>query len=217
MADAEPATGTATERSRAGRRRLLLLAALVAAAAGVVVGVVVASRDGVQHGGPLSCARCYSIREGMPLDTGRAGTEGAVVILNRGDRDAVLDAVSYEGLTPGLRILGPLALRVGDYAGPGLVAGLARSYPPRRARGIVRPARGFMVHPLRNQDEAVELLTGFRPLRPGVFGYRALDLHYHVGGKRYVAQYPFELVICAPEARYDASCELRRRASSVVR
>jgi hypothetical protein len=182
----------------------------MAAVVGIVLGIVLASRNGVRHGGPLSCGGCGTIVEGMPLDTRRAGTEGTVVLLNRGDRDAVLDAVTYDRLTPGLDILGPVALRVGDYPGPGLVAGLARSYPPRRARGITRPLPGFVVHPYRSYDEAVEVLTGFRPLRRGVFGYRALDIHYHVGGRRYVARYPAALVICAPEAKYNASCEPRR-------
>jgi hypothetical protein len=210
VADTKPATAPAAERARAWRRRLLLLAALAAAAIGVVAGVVLASRDGVRHGGPLSCARCASILEGMPLDVHRAGTEGAVVVLNRGKRDAALEGITYERLTPGLRILGPLALRVGDYRGPGLVAGLARAYPPRTARGITRPVRGFVVHPYRRHGDAVEVLTGFTPLRPGVFGYRALAIRYHIGRRRYVARYPFALVVCAPEASYDSSCHPKR-------
>jgi hypothetical protein len=209
VADAEPATSAAAASTRA-RRRPLLLAALAAAAVGVVIGVVLASGDGVRHGGPLACGRCDIVVQGMPLDTRRAGTEGVLVLMNRGDKDAVLDALTYERLTPGLRILGQLALRVGDFRPGGTVIGLARTYPPRSARGISRPVRRFVVHPYRRYGEGVELLTGFRPLHPGVFGYRALDIHYHVGGKRYVAQYPFALVICAPEAKYKSSCRPRR-------
>src|SRR5204862_7196075 len=183
--DAEPATGTAAVRALDGRRRLLPPGALAAVAIAIGVEVVLASRDGVRHGGPLACGGCDAIVEGMPLDTRRAGTEGVLVLMNRGDQDAVLDAITYERLTPGLRILGQLALRVGDFRGPGAVTGLARSYPPSGARGITRPVRGFVVHPYRNYEEAVELLTGFRPLHPGVFGYRALFIHYHVGGTSY--------------------------------
>ena len=66
--------------------------------------------------------------------------------------------------------------------------------------------KGFVVHPYRGYEEAVELLNGFRPARQGVLGYRALFVHYHVGGKRYVARYPMALVVCAPEASYPHSC-----------
>lgn len=188
--------------ARAGRKPLALLAAIAASVAAAVVGVVLARGDGARHGGPLACDGCDEILEGLPLDLGRSGTEGSGVILNRGEDDAVLDAVTYERLTPGLRILDPLALRIGDYAGPGLAAGLVRSYPPRRTRRSARPLRGFVVHPYRNHDDAVELLNGFRPIRRGVFGYRALFIHYHAGGKRYVARYPMALVVCTPEANY---------------
>jgi len=211
VAEDEPHTGPAAVQERARRRRLLLLATLLVAAAAVVVGVLIGLRDGVRHGGPLACGRCDYIVEGMPLDVHRSGTEGSVVLENRGDRDAVLDAVTYERLTPGLRMLGPLALRVGDHRGPGpALTGLARSYPPRRARAIARPLGGFVVRPYRRFEEGVELLNGFRPLRPGVFGYRALFVHYHVHGQRYVARYPFKLVICAPESKYNGSCDPRR-------
>ena len=210
MAD-EPPTGPAAVRVRAGRRRLLLLAAPLVAATAVVVGVVIVLRDDVRHGGPLACGRCDYIVEGMPLDVHRSGTEGSVVLENRGDRDAVLDAVTYERLTSGLRILGPLALRVGDHKGrASVLTGLARGYPPPQAHAIARPLRGFVVHPYRRYEEAVELLNGFRPLRPGVFGYRALFVHYHVHGQRYVARYPFKLVICAPESKYNGRCEPQR-------
>jgi hypothetical protein len=144
------------------------------------------------------------------MELGQSGTSGLPVILNHGMANAVLDAVTYERLAPGLRILTPLALRVGDYQGSGLVAGLARSYPPTRGRGITRPLSGFVVHPYRNPDDAAELLIGFRVLRPGVFGYRALFIHYHVGGKRYVARYPLALAVCAPEAKYVATCRTQR-------
>jgi hypothetical protein len=191
---------------RARRKRFLLLAALLVAAAGIALGALLARGDGVRRGGPLACSGCYPILEGLPLDLGRAGTEGTAVILNRGDQDAILDAVTYERLTAGLRMLAPLALRVGDYGGPGLVVGLARSFPPKRARGIARPLRGFVVHPYRTRDEAVELLNGFQPLRRGVLGYQELSIHYHVGGRQYVARYPMALVICSPEASYPKSC-----------
>ena len=143
----------------------------------------------------------------MAIDVGHPGTNGVPMLLNHGSDDATLDAVTFEGLTRGLDILGPLALRIGDYVGPGQAAGVIRGYPPQHTRGDARPVSGFVVHPYRNRDEAVELLIGFRPRRAGAFSYRSLAVHYHVGAHGYVARYPISLTICAPFADYTAeSC-----------
>ena len=189
------------------RRRLTFVTAGVVLPAAIAVIAVVARSAGDRGEGPLGCGGCDLIFTSMAIDVGHQGTNGVPVLLNHGTDNAVLDRITFDGLMPGLQILGPLALRVGDYVGPGLAAGVIRGYPPAHARGDARPVAGFVVHPYRKRDEAVELLIGFRPRRAGAFSYRSLGVHYHVGGRRYVAHYPISLTICAPFAAYTAeSC-----------
>lgn len=197
------------EPSSANRRRRWTLvpvgAALAAAIAGIAVLVTHIGGNGGE--GPLGCEDCDEIFTSMAIDVGHPGTNGVPILLNHGAEDAVLDRVTFDGLTRGLAILGPLALRIGDYAGPGQAAGVIRGYPPPRTRGSARPVAGFVVHPYSRRDEAVELLIGFRPRRAGAFSYRSLLVHYHVGKHGYVARYPISLTICAPFAAYTAeSC-----------
>lgn len=190
------------------RRRLTYVAVGAALAAAVAVSAVVVARGGGDRGeGPLGCGGCDYIYTSMAIDIRHRGTNGVPVLLNHGGDDAVLDGLTFVGLTRGLQILGPLALRIGDYVGPGLAAGVIRGYPPAHTRAVARPVAGFVVHPYRNRKEAVELLIGFRPRRAGAFSYRELLVHYHVGGRRYVARYPISLTICAPFHAYTAeSC-----------
>jgi len=180
--------------------------AALAVAVGVVA-VFLASRAGGGGEGPLGCGGCDYIFTSMAIDVGHPGTNGVPVLLNHGRKDAIIDRVTFDGLTRGLDILGPLALRIRDYVGPGQAAGVIRGYPPAHTRGDARPVPGFVVHPYSKRDEAVELLIGFRPRRAGAFSYRSLAVHYHVGGHGYVARYPISLTICAPFAAYTAeSC-----------
>jgi hypothetical protein len=182
------------------------MAAGAALAGGVAVIAVVFLHTRDDDGeGPLGCAGCGYIFTSLPIDVGHRGTNGVPILLNRGSEDAILDAVTFDGLTQGLDILGPLALRIGDYVGPGQAAGVIRGYPPPHTRGTARRVSGFAVHPYRNRDEAVELLIGFRPRHAGSFSYRSLLVHYHVGGHGYVARYPISLTICAPFAAYTAA------------
>jgi hypothetical protein len=193
----------------ASRRRRLARVAVGAALAAAVpaIAVFITHRGGEGGEGPLGCGGCDYIFTSLPIDIGHPGTNGVPMLLNHGSDDAILDRVTFDGLTRGLEILGPLALRIGDYVGPGQAAGVIRGYPPAHTRGHARPVSGFVVHPYRNRDEAVELLVGFRPRRAGAFSYRSLAVHYHVGGHGYVARYPISLTICAPFAAYTAeSC-----------
>ena len=196
------------EIASASWRRLAFVAAGAALAVAIAVSAIVFSRVRSDGGeGPLGCGGCGYIFTSLPIDVGHRGTNGVPILLNRGSEDAILDAVTFDGLTQGLEILGPLALRIGDYVGPGQAAGVIRGYPPPHTRGTARRVAGFAVHPYRNRDEAVELLIGFRPRHAGAFSYRSLRVHYHVGEHGYVARYPISLTICAPFSAYTAeSC-----------
>ena len=201
---------------RRSRRRWIVVA--LAAAGLVAAGVaVLALEDGghdeVIRGGPLADPGA-SMGEAALMDVGRAGTYGAETIENHGTTTAVLDSLVFVGLTPGLRILGPLVARVRTRPGvPALVTGLVRRFPPPHAGTALHSLAGFPVRPWRSWKDAVELLIGFRPLREGVLSYRGLELHYHVGNRRYVARYPDPLAICAPDSFPLSRCKPGRPRS----
>lgn len=185
-----------------GTRLWWLLPAIAATIAAVLV-VIVSTRDRVvSRGGPLGCEQCDSVLNGIPVDPDASGTTGTI-LENHGNTVAVLDGVSFEHRSRGLAILGPLALRAGDYVGPGLI-GIVLGYPPPRTRAVAKPVAGFPVRPSRSANDAVELLVGFRPLRAGRLGYDAVWVHYHVGGKKYLTRYPTALLVCAPAASYSS-------------
>jgi hypothetical protein len=179
----------------------------------VAAAAVVLGDSGVHTGGPLACQDCGYAASSVPIDVGKAGTYGIVVLRNRGSETAVLDHLGYRRLTPGLEMLPALALRVGDYKGPGgLASGLSLTFPPPHVDDIARRLAGFPVLPHRGRRDDVELLLGFRPRRKGVFAYDALDIYYHVGTRRYVTTYQVGLKICAPAGSFGPgkrTCEAR--------
>jgi hypothetical protein len=186
------------------RRATWALAAAAALAAGAVgaAGVILGG-SGVHHGGPLACGDCDSVASSIVLDVGQTGTYGINVLRNRGSKPAVLDRVVYRRLTPGLEMLHPLALRLGDYKPHGLASGLTRGFPPT-GTAAARPIERVAVAPHGSNIDDVELLLGFKARRKGVFSYDALDLYYHVGKKHYVTTYRAALKVCAPTASFGA-------------
>ena len=186
----------------AGKARLTS-AAVVALAAAAALAFALKRSHGIHHGGPLACSGCGTIGSAIPVDIRRSATVGTDVVINRGDKNAVLEGIAFDELTPGVEILGPLALRIGDYRGRGLAAGAILGFPPPLTRGVARPVRGFVVHPHRSRDDDVELLIGLRPRRRGAFHYRSYTLHYHVGHTRYAAPYPSSMTVCAPRTAFD--------------
>jgi hypothetical protein len=202
------------QRARPGRPLRWIAAAVVLGAVVAVVATVLAVGDDHSEreirGGPLADPG-GTMAEAALMRVGQAGTYGVETIENHGPQAAVLDHIRFVGLTPGLRILGPLALPVRTRPGlPALVAGLVRTFPPPHEGATVHPISGFRVRPWRSWKDAAELLIGFRPLRTGVLGYRALELHYHVGDRRYVTTLPDPLTVCAPYSFPLARCKAAR-------
>lgn len=204
------------EVSRAYPRRPLrwIAAAVVvgglAAAATTVLVLADGSGEDVIRGGPLADPG-GTMAEAALMHVGQAGTYGVETIENHGPEVAVLDGVTFVGLTPGLRMLGPLALHVRTQPGlPALVTGLVRRFPPPHEGATLHPVAGFRIRPWRSWQDAVELLIGFRPLRKGVLGYRALELRYHVGDRRYVTTFPDPLTVCAPYSYPLQRCKAAR-------
>jgi hypothetical protein len=139
--------------------------------------------------------------EAVLMDVGRAGTYGAETLTNHGQGVVVLDRIGFVDRTSGLEIIGPLAMHVRTTPGvPALATGLIRQYPPPHEGVTLHPIAGFRIAPHRSWKDDVELLIGFRAHRAGVLSYRAFELRYHVGKKRYFVRFPDPLVVCVPRS-----------------
>jgi len=170
----------------------------LAIGAAVVLGTAACSNSGSSGGGPLADPG-PSMGEALTIDLNRVGTYGAETIENHGGATAVLDRISYVGLSPGLRVFKTLAMHVRTQPGATrLATGMIRQFPPPHKGATLRPLAGFRVRPYRSWRDTVELLIGFRGVQKGVHSFRAFRLYYHVGGKHYVATYHDFLTVCVP-------------------
>jgi hypothetical protein len=152
------------------------------------------------RGGPLA-EPGVRMGEAALMDIGKAGTYGAETLANHGREPVVLDRSVFRGRTPGLEIIGPLAMHVRTRPGvPALATGLIRQFPPPHEGATLHQVAGFRIAPHRSWKDDVELLIGFRAHRRGVLTYRALEIHYHVGDTRYVTTYRDPLTVCVPRS-----------------
>ena len=139
--------------------------------------------------------------ESVLMDVGKTGTYGAETLANHGDEDVVLDRIAFVDRTPGLEIIGPLAMHVRTAPGlPALATGLIRQYPPPHEGATLHPVATFRIAPHKSWQDDAELLIGFRAHRAGMLSYRAFEVHYHVGDRRYVATFPDPLSVCVPRS-----------------
>jgi hypothetical protein len=150
------------------------------------------------RGGPLA-EHGARMGESVLMESGKAGTYGAETLANHGRDDVVLDRISFRDRTPGLEIIGPLVMHVRTTPGvPALATGLIRQYPPPHEGAILHRVAGFRIRPQRSWKDDAEILIGFRAHRAGLLSYRAFEVRYHVGDKRYVATFPDPLAVCVP-------------------
>ena len=161
------------------------------------------SGEGAVAGGPLACPDCQS-GASMPMGVGDKGTYGAADLQNRSQEPAVLDHVEFVGVSPGLRLLGPLVSRRGDRPFEGV--GLIRQFPPPGLEGALHPLHGYRVLPFHGLADYVTILVGVSPLRKGKLAYRKLRLYYSVGDERYVTTFDIGLRVCAPASVPLARC-----------
>jgi hypothetical protein len=152
------------------------------------------------RGGPLAQSGVRT-GESVPMDAGKTGTYGAETLANHGREAVVLDRIDFLDRTPGLEIIGPLVMHLRTTPGvPALATGLIRQYPPPHEGATLHPVAGFRISPHRSWKDDVELLIGFRAHHRGVLFYRAFEVHYHVGDKRYIARFPDSLAVCVPRS-----------------
>jgi hypothetical protein len=152
------------------------------------------------RGGPLA-EPGVRMAESVLMDVGKTGTYGVETLANHGDEAVVLDRIVFLDLAHGLEIIGPLVMHVRTQPGvPALAIGMIRQWPPPHQGATLHPVAGFRISPHRSWKDDVELLIGFRAHRSGVLSYRAFEVHYHVGNKRYITRFPDPLTICVPRS-----------------
>jgi hypothetical protein len=148
--------------------------------------------------------------ESVLMDAGKTGTYGVETLANHGREEVVLDRIVFLDRTPGLEIVGPLAMHVRTTPGvPALATGLIRQYPPPHEGATLHRIAGFRIAPHRSWRDDVELLIGFRGHRGGVLSYRGFEVHYHVDDKRYEATFPDPLTVCVPRSFPLRRCKFR--------
>ena len=158
------------------------------------------TRGAPSRGGPLA-EPGLRMGESVLMDVGRTATYGVETLTNHGNEAVVLDEIAFLGRTPGLEIIGPLVMHVRTTPGvPALATGLIRQYPPPHKGATLHPIAGFRIDPHRSWKDDVELLIGFRAHRTGKLMYRAFELRYHAGKRRYIVRYPDPLVVCVPRS-----------------
>jgi hypothetical protein len=182
----------------------------VARKVSVAIGVFVlagCSSAAPVRGGPLA-EPGFRMGEAALMDVGKTGTYGAETLANHSREEVVLDRIVFLHRTPGLEIIGPLVMHVRTQHGvPALATGLIRQYPPPHEGAMLHRISGFRIRPHRSWKDDVELLIGFRAHRKGLLSYRAYEVHYHVGDRRYVATFPDPLAVCAPRSFPLRSCK----------
>jgi hypothetical protein len=169
--------------------------------AGAAVLVLAGCASGAPiRGGPLA-EPGFRMGESVLMDVGKAGTYGVETLANHGDEAVVLDRIVFLDLALGLEIIGPLVMHVRTQPGlPALAIGMIRQWPPPHEGATLHPVAGVRISPHRSWEDDVELLIGFRAHRSGVLSYRAFEVHYHAGKKRYIARFPDPLTICVPRS-----------------
>ena len=158
------------------------------------------SSGGSIRGGPLA-EPGIRMGESVLMDVGKTGTYGVETLANHGNEEVVLDRIVFLRRSRGLEVIGPLVMHVRTTPGvPALATGLIRQYPPPHKGATLHAVSGFRIAPHRSWKDDAELLIGFRAHRTGVLSYRAFEVHYHAGKRRYVARFPDPLTICAPRS-----------------
>jgi hypothetical protein len=161
---------------------------------------------GERAGGPLACRSC-SASASLPVPIGGSATYGFLVLENHGSAPAVLDRLSFENRSHGLRIRGVMVMRVGDKpGGPGLAAGFVDGFPPAGVARALQELHGSRIEPFRKWPDAVEVLIGLQAPRAGSFSFDGLKLHYRVNGQRYLARFDLPTLICASSAGSSRPC-----------
>jgi hypothetical protein len=179
------------------RRRWALVSGIGAAATVTVVAVAVvvaSSRPGAEPapGGPLApSARVADFWLEGPAAAGEPVSVSVAVVRNRGEATAKVDEVELLNRDSDLKLVGAVLIP------PQISIGAEFGFPPPRARGRQRQAVGAELAP----RQIARLVVGLAADVHGEHGFKRVAIHYHAGGVRYRAVYPYSVTLCIPKAR----------------
>jgi hypothetical protein len=176
------------------------------AAVGGVLAWALSTPEPTLTAGPLACRECGITGLAFPVDAGQPFTYGLLTLRNSGNETAVLDRVVPLEPTPGLRLVGEVALPTRKNPW-NITASDHGHFPPENVLRAVRPVRGYRIPPARAPSDLHEIMLGFTVPRPGRFGFRRLAVAYHVGDTRYRALFDFRFRACAPAKLHEHDCE----------
>jgi hypothetical protein len=187
-------------------RKTSLIAVLCVSLAFIAVGaaLIVGRSDasGRTMGGPLACQGCGGGTGAMPVSVGERVSFGLVYLRNHGSAPAVLERVRVLNATPGLVVLGALAVELSE----GGSVGVSREFPPRDPRGRVHRLRGYTINRTHGKEETSQVIVGLTVARNGEFSFHHIAVDYRVGKQRYRAIFHESLGLCAPRNTAKEQC-----------
>jgi hypothetical protein len=139
-------------------------------------------------------------KTGFPVELNEPFTYGVITVSNRDGRAAVLTALRVKPRVPaGMEII---EVKVVGPNRKTAVIGTDRQYPPLELAPHLRPLKGAVVAPEDTPEgrSGTEIVFGLKVNRPGVFGFRQVELDYRIGAKPYTVVLEDGFVACAPRA-----------------
>lgn len=195
--------GSAAQKApRSSRWRWRLLSVALVVLVLLLLRGQLADGDRVAHdaggGGPLRADPSRTIVGIAAVELGLPVTMGQLVVVNTGDKPAILEAIRTAPLPEGLVLVGVVTAQ--DPGREAMTVGASRNYPPGKEQvGRVRPLAGTMVPPEDpNLERGTAILMGFRLDRPGTARFEGVEVDYRVGSKPFTMRAKVGLVICGP-------------------
>ena len=181
-------------------KRVALLATVVLAGL-LMVGFLQTKRT--SSDGPLDGG--VGTEQGQPLNVKEPYTWGSTLLLNKGKKPAKLERVRLLGVTGSFELLAVHTRPVPDERDQGLYlgdTGFPRTdYPsrPLAEQNVVPVPTTFS--PEGTPYERLQVILGIQVGKPGVARFKAVEITYKVGGRRYREVFDDSVYLCAP---YDA-------------
>jgi hypothetical protein len=176
----------------------------------VALGVVGATAWSARYrydptGGPIDSSE-NGLAYSQPLEVGQDFSIGITALFNDGKKPAIVDKVRLLGVTGPLELLGVHTRHfpegnVGTF--PADFGFPPDRYPakPLTEQNVVPGSMVF--NDAGESIDGLELVIGIRAMRPGISAYRAVEVHYRVGRRRYRELFEANHVhLCAPLSDY---------------
>lgn len=177
-------------------------------AASLAATMVVLRQRSVSGAGPLDAG---GLGYSQPLGVGEIFSVALIFLQNEGRKPAVVERVRLLGVTGPLDFLGVRTRPVPDERGRGMIVGeygfppLAYAAEPLAEKNVVPVPKTFTED--GSPAEGLQLLIGVRTTEPGVAAYRAVEVSYRVGKRRYREIYESPVHLCAPAEDFIGTAE----------